>query len=38
MRLRFGPNLWATFLNIIDIQNGITQKESTNYNNNFKSI
>ena len=29
MRLRFGPNFWSIFLNTIDIQHRITQKEST---------
>ena len=38
MRLRFGADFWAIFLNIIDIQNRITQKESTHSNNHFKPI
>ena len=38
MRLRFGADFWAIFLNIIDIQNRISQKESTHSNNHFKPI
>jgi len=38
MRLRFGPNFWGIFLNTIDIQNRITQKESTHSKNHFEPI
>ena len=38
MRLIFGRNFWAIFLNTIDIQNRITQKESTHSTNDFEPI